>query len=542
MSDSDQPPPWRPARGQGGSLGGSLADINEFRNKPTAGAAPTARGTARPIRPEPPQQAASSEFAGAGAGAAARKAGEQPAANPPREQTPSEAQQPAAASGDAGKKIVARRPRPEDILPGPLPTVIRPEQWPDWQTQEIEPKEPPPSRPSVVFELPAPRRKRSYATLISFLIFVVLPLAAVARYYIFYASDQYVSEFRFAVTEATPTLPGMPAAPAQSGSGSAASLASAASALLGNYTVSNAAAQNFVVVDYILSRQSVDELEKRIKVRELYSRPDADWWQRFTKGGSLDTFTEYWQRMVHASYDPATGLATVHVRAFRPDDAYLVAKSLVQLSEELVNRIAMRPQLDAVRYAESEAKKAEERLVGARAAMTEYRAKEGVIDPTSSVVTANVQMMQSLQGTLVQLQSQLNGLLRQQLDPNSPAVQTLRSRIQGTRDELARVEREVGQTREGTRPLTEVMSKFEQLNLDLQYAQAMVVSSRQMLDQARANAAAQHLYLTPYVTPALAESAVYPKRMMMILIYGLSFFGIWLIGLLIVRSVMEHSR
>lgn len=536
MSESDQPPPWRPARGQGGSL----ADINEFRNKPAAaGGAPTARGTARSIRPEPPQQAASSEFAGAGA--TARRSGEQPAANPARDQPASEAQ-PAPASGDAGKKIVARRPRPEDILPGPLPTVIRPEQWPDWQTQEIEPKEPPPSRPSVVFELPAPRRKRSYATLISFLIFVVLPLAAVARYYIFYASDQYVSEFRFAVTEATPTLPGMPAAPPQSGSASTASLASAASALLGNYTVSNAAAQNFVVVDYILSRQAVDELEKRIKVRELYSRPDADWWQRFKTGGSLDTFTEYWQRMVHASYDPATGLATVQVRAFRPDDAYLVAKSLVQLSEELVNRIAMRPQLDAVRYAESEAKKAEERLIAARNAMTEYRAKEGVIDPTSSVVTANIQMMQSLQGTLVQLQSQLNGLLRQQLDPNSPAVQTLRSRIQGARDELARVEREVGQSREGTRPLTEVMSKFEQLNLDLQYAQTMVVSSRQMLDQARANAAAQHLYLTPYVTPALAESAVYPKRMMMILIYGLSFFGIWLIGLLIVRSVMEHSR
>jgi capsular polysaccharide transport system permease protein len=173
--------------------------------------------------------------------------------------------------------------------------------------------------------------------------------------------------------------------------------------------------------------------------------------------------------------------------------------------------------------------------------MNEYRIKEGVIDPTSSVVSSNVLLMQSLQASLAQLQTQLNSLSRQQLDPNSPALQVLRSRIQATKDELLRVEKEVGQKREGTRPLTEVMAKFEQLNLDLQYAQNFVVSSRQMLDQARANAAAQHLYLTPYVTPAVAESATYPKRGTMILMYGLAFFGLWLIGLLIVRSIREHA-
>lgn len=531
MTDRDQSLTRRPAPTvKPGEAENKLSDFAQHRVRTgAAGGAGTARTDA--ARPD------------VSASAAARKP--QPSAGSEQGEAVLDASQRAARESGSvtpiGKNmVVPGRPERKNPLPGPLPT-LRTEQWPNW-TPPAE-AEPEPVRPvgPVIFTMPARRRKRSYKTLISFLIFVVLPLAAVARYYWFYASDQYVSEFRFAVTETTPSLPGGTPSVSSSTSTSAGNLASAASAIIGNYSVSNAAAQNFVVVDYLLSRQAVEELEKRIKVRELYSRPEADWWQRFDASQPMEKFIDYWGRMVSASYDPVTGIATAQVKAFRPDDAYLIAKTLVTLSEELVNRIAMRPQLDAVRYAESEARKAEERLNAARAAMNEYRIKEGVIDPTSSVVTSNVQLMQSLQANLAQLQTQLNSLARQQLDPNAPALQVLRSRIQATKDELARVEKEVGQTREGTRPLTEVMAKFEQLNLDLQYAQNFVVSSRQMLDQARANAAAQHLYLTPYVTPAIPESATYPKRGTMILMYGLAFFGLWLIGLLIVRSIREHT-
>jgi capsular polysaccharide transport system permease protein len=61
------------------------------------------------------------------------------------------------------------------------------------------------------------------------------------------------------------------------------------------------------------------------------------------------------------------------------------------------------------------------------------------------------------------------------------------------------------------------------------------------LDQARANAAAQHLYLTPYVRPALPGSAIYPKRAQSVLLAGLAFFGIWIVGLMIARTVSEHA-
>jgi len=296
-----------------------------------------------------------------------------------------------------------------------------------------------------------------------------------------------------------------------------------------------------VVADYLLSRQAVDELQKRIDVRAMYDSPVAknDFWARFDQKLPMERFVRYWNRMVTATYDPITGLAQVTIKAFSPQDALLIAKNMVSLSENLVNGIARRPQLDAVRFAEGEVKRAEERLRRAREAMKEYRLREGVIDPSGSL-SVNVALVQALRSQLVQQQADLASLLSQQQNANSPVAQSLRSRLTATKDQLQKVEKEVSKDREGNRILTELVGRYEQLDLERQYAQAFLVAAEQALDQARANAAAQHLYLTPYVLPAAPESALYPKRAQSVLIAALSFLGLWIVGLMVVRSVADH--
>jgi capsular polysaccharide transport system permease protein len=60
------------------------------------------------------------------------------------------------------------------------------------------------------------------------------------------------------------------------------------------------------------------------------------------------------------------------------------------------------------------------------------------------------------------------------------------------------------------------------------------------LDAARASAASQHLYITPYVRPSLPESSLYPRRFLTVAtIAGLALI-VWLIGLLIGRSAFER--
>ena len=391
--------------------------------------------------------------------------------------------------------------------------------------------------------LPQRKPKSRRGLLLSLLLCVVLPTALVSVYYYVFAADQYVAEFKFAVMESSPILPGIspPAtavSPSAAAGGGAISMMGAAAGMMGG---SSATMQNYVVTDYLLSRQVVDELQSRINVRSIYDSPHAkdDLWARFNAGLPMEQFVRYWNRMTTATYDPMTGLAVVKVRAFSPEDALLIANTVVSLSEDLVNTVAKRPQLDSVRFAQGEVKRAEERLKNAREAMTDYRLQEGVIDP-SGALTTNIALVQTLRGQLMQQQGDLASLLSQQINPNSPAAQALRSRIGATKDQLEKLEREVSKDREGNRILTELVGRYESLDLERQYAQGSLVAAQQAFDQARANAAAQHLYLTPYVRPVLAESALYPKKAQSVLIAGLAFFGIWVVGLMVFRAVGAH--
>jgi capsular polysaccharide transport system permease protein len=369
----------------------------------------------------------------------------------------------------------------------------------------------------------ASRGGQDRTALISFLICVLLPVAFAAVYYGFMASNQFVAEFRFTVKDAAPRTQ-VANNPLMS--------------IIGGINGTNNA-DNYLVVDYLTSRQAVEELEKRIGVTKLYSKPMIDWWSRYNPNQPIEKFISYWQAAVTARYDQVTGIAFAQVKAYTPEDALLIATSLVALSEELVNSIASRTQNDAVRFAEREVQKSEKRLLETRAKLTEYRNRTGVIDPTASVAASNAALVQSLRATLAQLETQQSALLRQQLDPTSPTLSVLNNQIRSTKEQLQKVESSILQDRDGV-SLSRVVAEYEQLDLERQFAQTMVTSAMQALDQARASAASQHLYITPYVQPHLPQSATYPRRFFSVLVVAGIAFLIWIIALLVGRSIRER--
>ena len=372
--------------------------------------------------------------------------------------------------------------------------------------------------------LPQRARKRDAGGFVSFLICVVLPVIAASVYFFAFASDQYVTGFKFTVRDAQSSAP---------------SSLGALPALLGVGPSSNPL-ENYIVTDYLTSRQAVEDIQAKINVTKLYSRPGIDWWARFNPAQPIERFVIYWQRMVTASYDQVTGLSSAEVRAFTPDDTYLIASTLVTFSEELINRIANKGLRDAVRFAETDVQRAETRLKAVRGQITDFRNKEQVIDPTAGVVTSNVLLAQTLRANLSQLQTQLSALTKQNLSSTAPAAVFLQSQIKATREELATVEAQVGHMTEGSTPLSQVVGQFEQLTLESQFAQNMVVSAMQNLELARTALYAQHIYVTTYVDPAVPQSSLYPKRILSVCVTGFVCLLFWTIGLLTVRSVREH--
>jgi capsular polysaccharide transport system permease protein len=371
------------------------------------------------------------------------------------------------------------------------------------------------------------RRREGHGFSIAFALFVVVPTIVSGIYYYLYASPQFTSEFRFSVQDAS--------APTTLQSNNILS----SLGLSGGPDNTN----NYLVIDFLTSDEVLRDLERRIQVKERYSRPEIDWISRFNSAKSLERFLPYWQKRISASYDQVTGLATVTVYAFSAQDAFVIAQTLEKVSEDLINEVANRPPITAVRFAENEVTRAENRLKSVRGKWRKYRNKVGVLDPNTSITVANSQLVQSLQANLSGYETQLSTLQSLHLAPNAPAVITLKSQIEATKDQLKKTESSVsGTSNHFSDPsaLSDVVSEYEQLNLEVQYAQAQVTSTQQALDLARANAAAQHLYITPYVKPQLATSSIYPDRTLSTVEVFLIAFGIWLAGLLILRSIRER--
>jgi capsular polysaccharide transport system permease protein len=350
---------------------------------------------------------------------------------------------------------------------------------------------------------------------------VLMPMVVASIYYFFFASSQYVAEFRFTVKDAMPIN------------------ATQAASMLSSLNATSGLQDNYIVTDFLASREAVDELQRRIQLIKLYSKPEADWWARFNSSQPIEKFIPYWQDMLTARFDQVTGIATAQVRAFSAQDALLIANTLVAMSEELINRIANRTAIDAVKFAQNEVTKAEDRLRNSRAKMTDFRNRTGVIDPGTSLAASNSSLTQSLRANLAQLETQLATLQRQNLQMNTPVMMSLQNQISATKQQLQSIESTVGQSRDGV-ALSKVMAEFEQLELERQFSQNMVTATMQALDTARANAAQQHLYITPYVRPSLPESSVYPRPVRSVIVVGLLAFVFWMCGLLILRSIRER--
>ncbi len=314
------------------------------------------------------------------------------------------------------------------------------------KSTEVERKRP--SLPPLPSALSAP--SRAYGALISFVLCVLIPVVFAAVYYVSIASDQYVSEFRFTVKDTSTANAGMGGVLAMMGG-----------------TPMGVGTENYLVTDYLSSRQAVEDLQKRIGLIGLYTKPNIDWLSRFDASKPMERFERYWKKMVHTTFDQVTGIATAQVYAFTPQDALLIATTMMALSEELVNQMSIRARRDAVRFAEKEVEKAQDRLRRVRGQLTENQ---------QGRVPVN--------------------------DPNSGAML---------------------------------------LDLERQVSQNMLASTMQQLDQARAAAAVQQLYITPYVRPSLPQSSIYPRAFVAIGLFTALAFGLWLIGLLVVRSIFERS-
>ncbi len=356
---------------------------------------------------------------------------------------------------------------------------------------------------------------------LSFIALVLLPIMVAAVYLFVIATDQYVSEFRFSLSSIDPPR------------------LDPLSLLAGNASHSPAGMESQIAVQYITSRAIVDQLDASLDLRRMFSPPETDWWARLPRPTSIEALVLYWRGQVDPFYDPANGTVVVRVRAFTPAEALQLAKAIVAGSEQLVNELSARARHDTVRNAEAEVAQAEARLKTVLADIRAFRDREGLIDP-GKTAEATGTLAARLRDELVRTNADLT-TLKSYMRDDAPAVKVLKARIRSIETQQRVVAHDLTDPdRSRNDTLSRQLGSYEQLESERRFAEAAYQHALQGLDQARANADRQQVYIASFVPPSLPEEALYPRRWRTLAVVALIAFALWAIGGLAVQSIRDH--
>ena len=325
----------------------------------------------------------------------------------------------------------------------------------------------------------------------SFVLLVLIPLIGETAYWGFIASKQYATEIKFTVRNGEP---------------------SPLDAIGGLLSVagSQQSQDTRIVLDYISSRTMVEELDKALDLRRIYSRPDVDWFSRFDASKSTEDLLKYWEKRTDASIEAASSILAFEVRAFTPEDAMAIATEVSNLSEKLINDLATRARRDALAQATAEAARAERRLETATLAMRDARNAEGVLD-AAGAAEGLTEVVTGLQMDLSRAETDLStqGPALQ----DSPQARLLRARIAAIKAQIADYSNQIAGSRSPknvnmAEHLRQLSRKQTELDLTRQqYSQAAMA-----LENARVDLEQQHAYLLSFVKPTLAQKSTYPRR------------------------------
>ena len=362
--------------------------------------------------------------------------------------------------------------------------------------------------------------------LTSFLLGVVIPSLGVVLYLAFIASDQYVGEARLSVR----------AAPMDqlAGPGLSASVSRLAGGLIPQTLDQDA----HIVADYLRSRAAVEDLSQMLDLQTMFRRPGLDFWARLKTAPKAEELQSYWARMLRTTVDGSSGIVTISVRAFRPDDAKALAEACVRISEALVNKISERARTDAMRKAGEETRRAEGMMQKALGDLRAFRDKEGILDP-GSAASATSQLLLGAMAERGRLQTDFFVLSRA-LAPTAPTVKALKDRIDAMDGQIEQLRSEMTQKSAQAKTLSAALARFEELELQRIFAEKLYAVAQTGLERARIRAQQQQVYLTVFVPPYLPEEARYPERIAMSLLIPLVLLVIWSIFALTGLAIEDH--
>lgn len=360
---------------------------------------------------------------------------------------------------------------------------------------------------------------------LGFAFMVALPSLVFTFYMFFVASDQYHSVTAFALRSANQS-------PATEILGMVLDSG-------GESTTSN----SYIVHDYLQSQAIVEDLPDNVNLEEIYNRDGADWLFRMGTDLSIEEKVSYWNSKVDVEYDSTSGVIYIETRSFNAQDSLLLAKTVLNRSEILVNQLSQENRRQSVKFAEEAVARAEARLKAIRKQMIAYRETTQEVNPESNAELA-MEMIARLDQEVVAKEAE-RATLSEHLDSNSPKIRLLTGEINALKAQISKERQRLGGgvADDGTTraSISYRIADYSELALEEEFSQKLYVTALAGLEKARQDADSKHLYLATFIEPTLSESAQYPNRAIHSLSFFLLLLGIWIVCVLMYYNIRDRT-
>jgi len=350
---------------------------------------------------------------------------------------------------------------------------------------------------------------------------VILPTVLTIIYVGFFVSDSYISEAVFIVRQ--PEKKTM----------------SSLGMLLQTAGITSSRDEVYTVKEFILSRDALKILDDNLHLRKVYSNKNIDLFHRFNPTGwddSFENFYRYYKDIINVTTNSTSSISKITVEAFTPEMAHTINEALLFLSEGLINEINDRAKQDLIRFAREEVGAAETAAKGAAIALADYRNHQLLFDPAQQS-SLQLHQISKLQAEQAEVRGQLAQL--RMFAAASPYIKSLEQKASDLDKEI---NTELGKVTGGRGSMTQKLIEYQRRELDRQFADKRLTSTLASLEEARAQAQQQQLYLEKITLPSLSDQPSGPNRFkssLIVFVCSLLVFGI--VKLLVI-GVEEHCE
>lgn len=376
-----------------------------------------------------------------------------------------------------------------------------------------------------------------------FWLFFLLPLALGIAYYLKFSNNEYQAIAHFTIEKSDKA----PVDAIGAITGLAGSVSSTRDAL--------------IIKDFIQSREVIERTRDDFDLEKLYAREDKGWrllldnkkssdekisyikdrLSHLEKGSSIEEIIEYWQSKISVQFDSTSGIVTLGVTAFTPEDAVTVINAILKESDELVNTFSEKSRQDSLTFAKEELELAENDLKRARADVTVFRDNEKSFSPEKNA-ESKLLLVENLEADRARAEAELQGL-RLELPENSPRIEVAKYKVAALKRQVIK-ERDRGTQgikSADAKTMSVILSKYEELITEQGFAEKSYESALLNMKTARIEATRKQRYLTMIVFPKLPEEPVKPDQPRDYIVLFIGCLLLWGILGLVVASIKDHT-